>query len=242
MPLESKNLGVDPVTIGHAEMTVVSLGDTTVTREILAPGWRWSLDIKPIVKTDLCRAFHQVYIASGRLHVLMEDGAELELERGDAGVIPPGHDAWVVGDEPCEVIDFSPTYSQLIEAGSAYDDAITSGKAKSRAQAAALLRADVRASRLDASAVEIVLGAIGHRPGKRQSGPSGLTRREIEVLVLIATGASTKQAAYVLGIAPKTAAAHVEHIYTKVGVSTRADATRFAIQHRLVDPVAPVGS
>jgi DNA-binding CsgD family transcriptional regulator len=80
-----------------------------------------------------------------------------------------------------------------------------------RAQAAQKLRAEARLGRLDASAVELVLGAVGHRP-RRQPGPAGLTAREVEVLVLIATGASAKQVAYVLGIAPKTASTHIERI------------------------------
>lgn len=129
--------------VGHAELAVASLGDTTITREVMEPGWRWSKDVKPIVRTDLCRASHQLFIVSGRLHVVMEDGAELEVRTGDAAVIPPGHDAWVVGDEPCEAVDFSPTYSQLIAAGEAYA-AITAPAGSqarcSRAQAARKLR------------------------------------------------------------------------------------------------------
>jgi DNA-binding CsgD family transcriptional regulator len=173
----------------------------------------------------------------------MEDGAELEVGAGDTVIIPPRHDAWVVGDEPCDCIDFSPDYSQLIDAGAAYL-AMTapepSRQGSSRAEAAKKLRSEAEAGRLDAGAVELVLGAVGHRP-RRQKGPAGLTPREVEVLVLIATGASAKQVAYVLGIAPKTASTHIERIYTKCGVSSRSDATRFAIAHGLVNPVIPTG-
>jgi DNA-binding CsgD family transcriptional regulator len=231
--------------VGHAEITVVSLGDTTITRELMHPGWRWSNDVKPIVGTDQCRANHQIYVVSGRLHVVMEDGAELDVQAGDAVTIPAGHDAWVVGDEPCECVDFSPVYSHLIEAGEAYrdlTDPARSGGACSRREAAARLRARLGTGGLDGAAVEIVLGAVGHRPRRRETGPAGLTRREMEVLVLIATGAATKQAAYVLGITPKTAATHVERIYTKTGVSSRAAVTRFAIQHGLVNPIDPTES
>lgn len=229
--------------VGNADLAVASVGDATITREVMHPGWRWSTDVKPVVGTDLCRASHQFFIASGRVHIVMEDGAEIELGTGDAGFIPPGHDAWVVGDEPCEMIDFSPTYSQLIEAGQAYQAMTAPGQARagcSRAEAAEKLRAEASLGRLDTGAVELILGAVGHRP-RRRPGPAGLTAREVEVLVLIATGASAKQVGYVLGIAPKTAATHIERIYMKCGVSSRSDATRFAIAHGLVRPVMSPG-
>ena len=229
--------------VGNAEINVADVGDTTIFREVCQPGWRWSIDVKPIVGTDFCRALHQLFIVSGRLRVMMEDGADLEVGAGDAVVIPPGHDAWVVGDEPCEAVDFSRDYIQLIEAGEAYQ-AMTaprsSQRGRSRSEAAQNLRAEARAGRLDPGAVELVLGAVGHKP-RRQRGPAGLTPREAEVLVLIATGASAKQVAYVLGIKPKTASTHIERIYTKCAVSSRSDATRFAIAHGLVKPVAPTG-
>ena len=245
MRLEAKPLDAptEARRVGNAEITVGTVGDATITREVMKPGWRWSTDVKPVVGTDLCRALHQLFIVSGRLYVVMEDGAELEVGTGDAVVIPPGHDAWVVGDEPCEAVDFSPTYTQLIDAGEAYH-AMTARRGSkrgcSRSEAAQKLRGEARAGRLDPGAVELVLGAVGHRPG-RQRGPAGLTPREVEVLVLIATGASAKQVAYVLGIAAKTASTHIERIYVKCGVSSRSDATRFAIAHGLVNPVMPTG-
>lgn len=245
MPLEPKAVDTSARArrVGHAELAVAPVGEATITREVMEPGWRWSNDVKPIVGTDLCRALHHLFVVSGRLRVAMEDGAEIEVRGGDAVVIPPGHDAWVVGDEPCEAVDFSPSYSQLIAAGEAYQamTAPTGSTARcSRARAAQKLRAEARAGRLDAGAVELVLGAVGHRP-RRRPGPAGLTAREVEVLVLIATGASAKQAAYVLGITPKTASTHIERIYMKSGVSSRSGATRFAIAHGLVNPVVPTG-
>ncbi len=226
---------------GSADLNVAAVGGVTITREVMPPGWQWSIDVKPVVGTDLCRALHHFFVVAGRLHVVTGDGAEVELGPGDAGIIPPGHDAWVVGDEPCEMIDFSPTYSQLIDAGEAYQAMVAASepdRGTSRAQAADRLRAEAAAGRLDADAVELVLGAFGHRPPRRR-GPAGLTAREIEVLVLIATGASAKQVAYALGITPKTAASHIEHIYVKCGVSSRSDATRFAVAHGLVEPLLP---
>lgn len=247
-PARAGRIGpIDPSTrarrVGHAELVVESVGDTTVTREVMEPGWRWSKDVKPIVGTDFCRAFHQLFVVSGHLHVVMEDGGELDVRAGDVAIIPPGHDAWVVGDESCDSVDFSPVYSHLIDAGEAYQALTGADQPKarwSRERAAKKLRAEARAGRLDAAAVELVLGAVGHRP-RRQPGPAGLTQREVEVLVLIATGASAKQVAYALGITPKTAATHIERIYTKISVSSRSDATRFAIAHGLVNPLAPTG-
>jgi HD-GYP domain-containing protein (c-di-GMP phosphodiesterase class II) len=112
--------------------------------------------------------------------------------------------------------------------------------ALSAKQATSELRADVRAGRLDADAVDAVLAAAGQRPGKRRSGPSGLTPREIEVLALIARGASTRQVAQRLSITPKTAETHIERIYAKTGASTRSTATLFAMQHGLLDSLEPV--
>jgi HD-GYP domain-containing protein (c-di-GMP phosphodiesterase class II) len=101
-------------------------------------------------------------------------------------------------------------------------------------QAANELRADVKAGRLDAEAVEAVLGAAGHRVSRRRGGPAGLTRREIEVLRLLARGLSNKEIASRLVISPKTVANHVEHIYAKIDASTRATASLFAMQHGLL--------
>jgi len=107
-------------------------------------------------------------------------------------------------------------------------------------QAVAQLRSDVRAGRLDAAAVDAVLAAAGEAHGKRRSGPAGLTPREVEVLVLIARGASNRQVALELGISPKTAGTYVERIYTKTGASTRSTATLFAMQHGLLDTLEPL--
>src|SRR5581483_672361 len=101
-------------------------------------------------------------------------------------------------------------------------------------QAAAELHADVRAGRQDADAAEAVLGAAGHRLPRRFEGPAGLTPRELEVLKLLARGFSNKQIAAQLVISPKTVASHAEHIYTKIGVPTRAAAGLYAMQHGLL--------
>jgi HD-GYP domain-containing protein (c-di-GMP phosphodiesterase class II) len=101
-------------------------------------------------------------------------------------------------------------------------------------EAAAELRAEVKAGRLDSDAVEAVLGAAGHRVARRREGPAGLTPREVEVLRLLARGLSNKQIAAKLVIAPKTVGNHIEHIYAKTGASKRAGAGLFAMQHGLL--------
>ncbi|HYH90226.1 MAG TPA: HD domain-containing phosphohydrolase [Solirubrobacteraceae bacterium] len=100
--------------------------------------------------------------------------------------------------------------------------------------AAGELRADVRAGRLDGEAVEAVLGAAGHRVPRRREGPEGLTAREIEVLRLVARGMSNREIGERLVISPKTVGNHVEHIYAKIGASTRATASLFALRHGLL--------
>jgi HD-GYP domain-containing protein (c-di-GMP phosphodiesterase class II) len=100
--------------------------------------------------------------------------------------------------------------------------------------AAAELRADVKAGRHDAEAVEGVLGAAGHRVPRRREGPAGLTPREVEVLRLLARGLSNKEIAARLTISPKTVGNHAEHIYSKIGAPTRAAAGLFAMQHGLL--------
>jgi HD-GYP domain-containing protein (c-di-GMP phosphodiesterase class II) len=102
-------------------------------------------------------------------------------------------------------------------------------------QARDTLRAEVRAGRLDAADVECILEAAGHEPDRRATDPpAGLTEREAEVLGLIARGKSNREVAEELVISPKTVGTHVEHIYAKAGVSTRAGAALFAMEHSLL--------
>jgi HD-GYP domain-containing protein (c-di-GMP phosphodiesterase class II) len=105
---------------------------------------------------------------------------------------------------------------------------------RSADEAAAELRTEVKAGRLAADAVEAVLGAAGHRVTRRRAGPAGLTAREVEVLKLVARGLSTKEIAKRLVISPKTAGNHIEHIYSKIDVTTRAKASLFAMRHGLL--------
>ena len=88
--------------------------------------------------------------------------------------------------------------------------------------------------------MDAVLTAAGHRAPARHLQPGGLTAREVEVLGLLARGHSTKEIGRQLVVSPKTAANHVEHIYAKLGVSSRAAATLFATQHGLMGAFEPV--
>jgi HD-GYP domain-containing protein (c-di-GMP phosphodiesterase class II) len=96
------------------------------------------------------------------------------------------------------------------------------------------LRTEARSGRLDGEAVECVLAAATGGRRRRAEHPGGLTSREVEVLRLLARGLSTKQIGAELVITPKTADSHIQHVYSKIGVSTRAAATIFAMRHDLV--------
>ena len=81
-------------------LEVLDLGGAKAMRMTAQPGWRWSESIKPVVGGESCQARHVGLVQSGRLHLVHDDGTELDLESGQAYVIEPGHDAWVIGDEP----------------------------------------------------------------------------------------------------------------------------------------------
>jgi HD-GYP domain-containing protein (c-di-GMP phosphodiesterase class II) len=101
------------------------------------------------------------------------------------------------------------------------------------------LRAEVTAGRLDGDAVHAVLRAAGRRAPARRDWPGGLTAREVEVLGLLARGHSNRQIAQRLTVSPKTVSNHVEHVYLKIGVSSRAGATLYATQHGLMGNFEP---
>ena len=88
------------------KVDVVALGGAEVARFTFEPGWRWSECVKPVVGTDSCQAEHLGYVISGRLHVEHNDGTSLELTTGESYSIAPGHEAWVVGDEPFVGVEF----------------------------------------------------------------------------------------------------------------------------------------
>lgn len=85
---------------------VVRLGATTAARATFQPGWKWSECIKPVAGTDSCQSRHVGTIVSGQLHIVHEDGTEGDAGPGDVYVIEPGHDAWVLGDDPVVGLEF----------------------------------------------------------------------------------------------------------------------------------------
>jgi hypothetical protein len=91
---------------GKGSAAVVSVGGHPVLYGTFEPGWRWSEHVKPIANTDSCQAPHLLYCLWGRMKVAMSDGTEGEIGPGDIASIEPGHDAWIVGDEPCVAVDF----------------------------------------------------------------------------------------------------------------------------------------
>ena len=108
--MQKKNLDTSPDEVRKFEngkIEPVNLGDVTIGRGILELGWSWEKCVKPIAKTESCQAPHTQYIVSCRMRVVMDDGTEEEFGPGDAAVVPPGHNAWVVGNEPVVAIDFT---------------------------------------------------------------------------------------------------------------------------------------
>jgi len=88
------------------KLELVTIGGGTVGRATLEPGWRWSTSVRPIAKTASCEAPHFQYHVSGTLRVVMDDGSEFDCRAGDVSLLPVGHDAWVVGNEPVVIVDF----------------------------------------------------------------------------------------------------------------------------------------
>ena len=113
--VQKKNLDYPDETrdFGEGQMQIATLSDFKVARLLLQPGWKWSEHVRPIAQTDSCEVRHTGYVVSGRMKVVMDDRSETELGPGDAYVIEPGHDAWVVGSEPFVGVDVS---SEMVEA------------------------------------------------------------------------------------------------------------------------------
>ena len=106
--IETKNLDKPDETRSPDKtlVGVVHLGNATVARLALQPGWRWSECIRPVVGGESCQAPHLGYVVSGTIHIAHQDGTERDIGPGDAYRIDPGHDAWVVGDEPFVALEF----------------------------------------------------------------------------------------------------------------------------------------
>jgi hypothetical protein len=111
---------------GHAE--ILRFGGGVVGRGMFEPGWRWSTHVKPIAGTRSCEASHSGYVVSGRMHIVMDDGEETDIAAGDYVEIPPGHDAWTLGNETCVIIDVSGMESYARQQGFETRTGATSGE------------------------------------------------------------------------------------------------------------------
>ena len=103
-----------------AKVEVVKLDNVNASKLILEPGWKWSECIKPTVGGDSCQAGHVGVVISGKLMCIHDDGTELQVEPGDAYYFAPGHDGWVVGNEPCvlyEIIESGKDFCPWKHAG-----------------------------------------------------------------------------------------------------------------------------
>jgi hypothetical protein len=93
-------------TFPKGKLELIKIGGATIGRATFEPGWKWSVSLQPLVKTKSCEAPHFQYHVSGTIMVQMDDGTKIECKAGDMSLLPTGHDAWVVGDEPAVVVDF----------------------------------------------------------------------------------------------------------------------------------------
>ncbi len=93
-------------TFPKGKLELVKIGGAVVGRATFEPGWKWSTSVQPLVKTKSCEAPHFQYHVSGTIKIVMDDGTQLECKAGDVSLLPVGHDAWVVGDNPVVVVDF----------------------------------------------------------------------------------------------------------------------------------------
>jgi hypothetical protein len=91
----------------RGELQILRMSSGAVSRVVHEPGWRWKTDVAPLTGADRCPKTHRGYVVSGRLRIVTADGEEGEAGPGDVVHIAPGHDAWVVGDEPCVLVDFA---------------------------------------------------------------------------------------------------------------------------------------
>jgi quercetin dioxygenase-like cupin family protein len=108
--MQKKNLDSSPDetrTFEKGKVELVNFENVTIGRAVLEPGWSWEKCVKPLVKTNSCQQPHTQYMISGRMKAVMDDGTEEEFGPGDALIVPPGHNAWVVGTEPVVAVDFT---------------------------------------------------------------------------------------------------------------------------------------
>src|ERR1051325_5875768 len=105
-PLVAPMHGTDHRELGGLSLDIGKAGGCRIKRVIYPPGFRWSTHMKPVVKTDYCMHAHAGFLAQGRVHVEYDDGDTVDLAAPEFVSIEPGHDAWVMGDEPAVLIEF----------------------------------------------------------------------------------------------------------------------------------------
>jgi hypothetical protein len=93
-------------TFPKGKVELVKIGGAVIGRATFEPGWKWSTSVQPLAKTKSCKAPHFQYHVSGIIKIRMDDGTEFECKAGDISLLPEGHDAWVIGNEPVVIVDF----------------------------------------------------------------------------------------------------------------------------------------
>jgi quercetin dioxygenase-like cupin family protein len=110
LTIDKKNLGVPDQVVGFEKgrLAVINVGGASVAQAVFDPGWRWSEHVGAGSGATRCTVPHLGYVVAGRLMIEMDDGSRIEMGPGDVATIPPGHDGWTVGDEPCVFLEFPP--------------------------------------------------------------------------------------------------------------------------------------
>ena len=108
MPNQAKSFDQPEETrpFDNGKVELIEIAGNKVGRATLQPGWKWSEAVKPLAGTDTCQVAHVGYAIAGRLHVVMDDGTEFDINGGEAYEIAPGHDAWVEGDDTFQGVEF----------------------------------------------------------------------------------------------------------------------------------------
>jgi hypothetical protein len=117
MEIKSMNSPEETRNFDKGKLELIKIGGRVIGRAAFQPGWKWSTSVKPMVKTKSCEAPHFQYHVSGTLRVRMDDGTERDIKAGDVSVLPSGHDAWVIGNEPVVVVDFQGMIDYAKETG-----------------------------------------------------------------------------------------------------------------------------
>jgi len=150
---------------GHGEAAITSAGGAAFLKGTFEPGWRWSTDVAPIAGTTSCQVRHLGYVISGHMRVTLDDGTDIDIGTGDVFDLPAGHDAYVVGDEPCVMVDVSPDATRYARGG-------TPPIAQSEDRYLALVRKGYAA--FNSGDIETLVGLMSHDVIQHVPGTSEL--------------------------------------------------------------------